>query len=162
MGHHPGAGSQTWVFSKKQFLLTNMDPSLQLLKGLVLVYVQYLSFGGMYSVATQRQRSQISKRDIIFICKNMGCYPSSGHKGQEDGRHTVRVTASIFDCSLLMCVRSRACSQDKKMSWRTTAKSGSHVFGSSLQVSDSFVCYVCGFVLTSRPHYNLIFFLYFL
>jgi hypothetical protein len=43
------------------------------------------------------------------------------------------------------------------MSWRTIAKSGSDVFGSSLQVSDSFVCYVCGFVLTSRPHYNLIF-----
>ena len=68
---------------------------------------------------------------------------------------TVRVAASIFDCSLLRSVRSRACSQGKEMIWRTTAKSGSDVFDPGPQVSDSFVCYACNFVLISRTHYNL-------
>lgn len=111
-----------------------------------------LSFRGVKLI---KEKLSLSARIWVVI-------PALVIKDKEDGRHTVRVTASIFDCSLLMCVRSRACSQDKKMSWRTTAKSGSDVFGSSLQVSDSFVCYVCGFVLTSRPYYNLISFLYFL
>lgn len=75
---------------------------------------------------------------------------------------TVRVTPSIFDCSLLMSVRSRACSQDKETSWMTTAKSGSDMFDPGLQVSDSFVCYACSFVLIPRTHYNFkIFFLYY-
>lgn len=64
--------SNLGILQEKQFLLTNTEPSLQPLKGLFLVYVQYPNFEGTYSVVTQLQRRGISKRELIFICQNTG------------------------------------------------------------------------------------------